>query len=158
MKERVFLSNNQDGVVENYWMMHFLNVTDVLTNRVNCSGSTFNLTLFWRVVRDLRALIVDDKMEAMSRSSFGYKKRNENDSDISMSFSLSSWNVNLPNLGTETVLARFDWPLFLDKFRRQMKYGSNLSKTIIICRKYIQRFNGQIIDENQKAAFQFMYL
>ena len=25
-------------------MMHFLNATDVLTNRVNCSGSTFNLT------------------------------------------------------------------------------------------------------------------
>ena len=42
--------------MENYWMMQFLNVTDVLTNRVNCSGSTFNLTLFWRVVRDLRAL------------------------------------------------------------------------------------------------------
>ena len=56
MKERVFLSNNQDGITENYWMMHFLNVTDVLTNRANCSGSTFNLTLFWRVVRDLRAL------------------------------------------------------------------------------------------------------
>ena len=46
MKERVFLSNNQDGMIENYRMMHFLNVTDVLTNRVNCSGSTFNLTLF----------------------------------------------------------------------------------------------------------------
>ena len=58
MKERVFLSNNQDGIIENYWMMHFLNVTDVLTNRVNCSGSTFNLTLFWRVVRDLRALLI----------------------------------------------------------------------------------------------------
>ena len=56
MTERVFLSNNQDGIIEKYWMMHFLNVTDVLTNRVNCSGSTFNLTLFWRVVRDLRAL------------------------------------------------------------------------------------------------------
>ena len=28
----------------------------MLTNRVNCYGSTFNLTLFWRVVRDLRAL------------------------------------------------------------------------------------------------------
>ena len=28
----------------------------MLTNRVNCSGSTFNLTLFGRVVRDLRAL------------------------------------------------------------------------------------------------------
>ena len=28
--------------------MPFLNVTDVLTNRVNCSGSTFNLTLFLR--------------------------------------------------------------------------------------------------------------
>ena len=56
MKERVFLSNNQDGIIENYWMMHFFNVTDVLTNRVNCSGSTFNLTLFWRVVRDLGAL------------------------------------------------------------------------------------------------------
>ena len=26
-------------------MMHFLNVTDVLTNKVNCSGSTFNLIL-----------------------------------------------------------------------------------------------------------------
>ena len=38
-------------------MIHFLNVTYVLTNRVNCSGSTFNLTLFWRVVRDLRALL-----------------------------------------------------------------------------------------------------
>ena len=46
MKERVFLSNNQDGVIENYLMMHFLNVTDVLRNKVNCSGSTFNLTLF----------------------------------------------------------------------------------------------------------------
>ena len=57
MKERVFLSNNQDGIIENYWMMHFLNVTDVLTKRVNCSGSTFNLTLFWRVVRDLHALL-----------------------------------------------------------------------------------------------------
>ena len=57
MKERVFLSNNQDGIIENYWMMHFLNVTDVLTNRVNCSGSTFNLTLFWRVVRDLHVLL-----------------------------------------------------------------------------------------------------
>ena len=56
MKECVFLSNNQDGTIENYWMMHFLNVTDVLTDRVNCSGSTFNLTLFWRVVRDLRVL------------------------------------------------------------------------------------------------------
>ena len=58
MKERVFLSNNQDGMVENYRMMHFLNVTDVLTNRVNCSGSTLNLTSFWRVVRDLRTLLV----------------------------------------------------------------------------------------------------
>ena len=57
MKERVFLSNNQDGMIENYRMMHFLNVTDVLTNRVNCTGSTFNITLFWRVVRDLRALL-----------------------------------------------------------------------------------------------------
>ena len=57
MKERVFLSNNQDGLMENYWMMQFLNVTVVLTNRVNCSGSTFNLTLYWRVVRDLRALL-----------------------------------------------------------------------------------------------------
>ena len=54
MKECVFLSNNQDGIIQNYWMMHFLNATDVLTNRVNCSGSTFNLTLFWRVVWDLR--------------------------------------------------------------------------------------------------------
>ena len=56
MKEQVFLSNNQGGIIENYWMMHLFNVTDVLTDRVNCSGSTFNLTLFWRVVRDLRAL------------------------------------------------------------------------------------------------------
>ena len=46
MKERVFLSNNRDGMIENYRVMQFLNVTDVLTNRVNCSGSTFNLTLF----------------------------------------------------------------------------------------------------------------
>ena len=46
MKERVFLSNNQDGIIENYRVMQFLNVTDMLTNRVNCSGSTFNLTLF----------------------------------------------------------------------------------------------------------------
>ena len=60
MKERVFLSNNQDGMIEKYRMMHFLNVTDVLTNRVNCSGSTFNLTLFGRVVRDLRALSVNN--------------------------------------------------------------------------------------------------
>ena len=59
MKERVFLSNNQDGMIENYRMMHFLNVTDVLTNRINCSGSTFNLTLFWRVVRDLHALWIE---------------------------------------------------------------------------------------------------
>ena len=57
MKERVFLTNNQDGIIENYWMMHFLNVTDVLTNRVNCSRSTFNLTLLWRVVQDLGALL-----------------------------------------------------------------------------------------------------
>ena len=46
MKERVFLSNNQDGMIENYRMMHFLNVTDVLTNRVHCSGSAFNLSFF----------------------------------------------------------------------------------------------------------------
>ena len=58
MNERVFLSNNQGGIIEHYGMMHFLNVTDVLTNRVNCSGSTFNLTLFWRGVRDLRALLL----------------------------------------------------------------------------------------------------
>ena len=57
MKERVFLSNNQDGIIENYLMMHFLNVTDVLTNKINCSGSTFNLTLFWWVVRDLHGLL-----------------------------------------------------------------------------------------------------
>ena len=53
----VFLSNNQDGIIQNYWRMHFLNATDVLANRVNCSGSTFNLTLFWRVVRDLCTLL-----------------------------------------------------------------------------------------------------
>ena len=29
----------------------------MLTNRVNCSRSTFNLTLFWRVVRDLHTLL-----------------------------------------------------------------------------------------------------
>ena len=57
MKEHVFLSNNQDGIVEDYWFMHFLNTTNVLTNRVYCSGNTFILTLFWRVLRDLRALL-----------------------------------------------------------------------------------------------------
>ena len=41
-------------------------------------------------------VVVDDEMEAMSRSSFCEQKRNENDSDISLSFSLSSWNLNLP--------------------------------------------------------------
>ena len=37
-------------------MMYFLNATNVLTNRVNCFG-TFILTLFWRILRDLRALL-----------------------------------------------------------------------------------------------------
>ena len=35
-------------------------------------------------------VVVDDEMEAMSRSSLCVQKRNENDSDISLSFSLSS--------------------------------------------------------------------
>ena len=33
--------------------------------------------------------VVDDEMEAMSRSSLCVQKRNENDSDISLSFSYS---------------------------------------------------------------------
>ena len=57
MKEHVFLSNNQGGIVQDYWIIHFLNITNVLTNRVNCSGNTFILTLFWRVLRDLCALL-----------------------------------------------------------------------------------------------------
>ena len=75
MKERVFLSNNQDGVIENYRMMHFLNVTDVLTNRVNCFGSTFNLTLFGRVVRDLRALLLlcEIHLFGVERPSYGVR-------------------------------------------------------------------------------------
>ena len=55
MKEHVFLSNNLDGIVENYLIMHFLNI-NMLINRVNCTWNTFILTLFWRVLRDLRAL------------------------------------------------------------------------------------------------------
>ena len=57
MKERVFLSNNQDGIIESYWLMHFLNVTDVLTNRVNCSGSTFNLTFLKSCARLARPIL-----------------------------------------------------------------------------------------------------
>ena len=57
MKEHVFLSKNQDGVVEDYWIMYFWDTTNVLTNRVYCSGNTFILTLFWRDLRDLRALL-----------------------------------------------------------------------------------------------------
>ena len=43
-------------------------------------------------------VVVDDEMEAMSRSSLCVQKRNENDSDISLSFSfsLSSWSLYLP--------------------------------------------------------------
>ena len=45
-------------------------------------------------------VVVDDEMEAMSRSSLCVQKHNEKDSDISfsfsLSFSLSSWNLNLP--------------------------------------------------------------
>ena len=41
-------------------------------------------------------VVVDDEMETMSRSSLYVQKRNENDSDILLSFSLSSWNLNLP--------------------------------------------------------------
>ena len=52
VKECVFLRNYQDGIVENYWKMCFLNTTNVLTNGVNCTGTTFILTLFWRVMRD----------------------------------------------------------------------------------------------------------
>ena len=55
MNEHVFLSHYQYGIVEDYWIIHFLNNTNVLTNMVNCSGNTFILTLFWRVLRDLRA-------------------------------------------------------------------------------------------------------
>ena len=35
MKECVFLSNNQDGIVENCWIMYFLNATNVLINSIN---------------------------------------------------------------------------------------------------------------------------
>ena len=59
-------------------MMHFFNATDVLTNRVNCSGSTLNLTLFWRLVRDLRALLfsllflfADSKKEKAQAAAMG---------------------------------------------------------------------------------------
>ena len=57
MKEHVFLSNNKNGIVEDYWIMHCCNATNVLINRVNCSGNTYILILFWRVLRDLRALL-----------------------------------------------------------------------------------------------------
>ena len=42
-------------------------------------------------------VVVDDEMEAMSRSPLCVQKHNENDSNISLSFSfsLSSWNLNL---------------------------------------------------------------
>ena len=46
MKEHVFLSNNKNDIVEDYWIMHCCNATNVLINRLNCSGSTFILTLF----------------------------------------------------------------------------------------------------------------
>ena len=55
-KEHVFLTNNQDSIVEEYWIIHFLNTTNVLRDRVNCYKNTFILTLFWRVLRDLRVL------------------------------------------------------------------------------------------------------
>ena len=57
MKEHVFLSNNKNSTVEDYWIMHCFNATNVLINRVNCSGNTFILTLFWRVLRDLHTLL-----------------------------------------------------------------------------------------------------
>ena len=37
-------------------MMYFFNVTDVLTNRVNCSGSTFNLTILKSCARLARPI------------------------------------------------------------------------------------------------------
>ena len=46
MKEHVFLSNNKNGIVEDYRIMHFLNATNMLMNRVHCSGNTLILTLF----------------------------------------------------------------------------------------------------------------
>ena len=55
-KERVFLSNNQDGIIENYWMMHILNATNVLKIGLTAPEVLWILTLFWRVLQDLRAL------------------------------------------------------------------------------------------------------
>ena len=37
--------------------MNFLNATNVLTNRVNCTETTFIQTLFLSVLRDLHALL-----------------------------------------------------------------------------------------------------
>ena len=36
--------------------MHNFNATNVLINRVDCSGKSFILTLFLRVLRDLRPI------------------------------------------------------------------------------------------------------
>ena len=97
MKERVFLSNNQDGVVENYWMVQFLNVTDVLTNRDNCSGSTFNLILFWRVLRDLRALLQDYmsiKLKSCRYTFYGCTNQGRN--SISNGFKSDWMAVHIP--------------------------------------------------------------
>ena len=91
MNERVFVSNNQDGMIENYRMMHFLNVTDVLTNRVNCSGSTFDLTLFWRVLRDLRTLLPNEVGEKLSDWAYCHQCR------------LRVWPLATPTLWPHTV-------------------------------------------------------
>ena len=72
MKECAFLSNNRDGMIEKYQMMHFLNVTDVLTNRVNCSGSTFNLTLFLKSCARLARPIAVSTPEYQNRFGSGF--------------------------------------------------------------------------------------
>ena len=42
MKEHVFLSKNQDSIVEDFWIIHLLNTTNALTNNVYCSGFWHN--------------------------------------------------------------------------------------------------------------------
>ena len=58
MKEHVFLSNNKNDIEDDYGIMHCFNAIIVLINRFNWSGNTFILTLFWRVLRDLRDLFL----------------------------------------------------------------------------------------------------
>ena len=43
-------------------------------------------------------------MEATSHSSLFVQKHDKNDSDISLSISLSSWNFNLPNISGKSLL------------------------------------------------------